>query len=78
MPPIPVYLPEWYGVENTTDEYPLALSGFHYRGRIHSSWGFMPELKEVNPQEAWINPVDAEPRGIEQGDTCLLYTSRCV
>ena len=23
----------------------------------------------VNPQEAWINPVDAEPRGIEQGDT---------
>lgn len=69
MPPIPVYLPEWYGVENTTDEYPLALSGFHYRGRIHSSWGFMPELKEVNPQEAWINPVDAEPRGIEQGDT---------
>ena len=69
MPPIPVYMPEWYGVENTTDEYPLALSGFHYRGRIHSSWGFMPELKEVNPQEAWINPVDAEPRGIEQGDT---------
>ena len=64
-----MYLPEWYGVENTTDEYPLALSGFHYRGRIHSSWGFMPELKEVNPQEAWINPVDAEPRGIEQGDT---------
>ncbi|HIY83956.1 MAG TPA: molybdopterin-dependent oxidoreductase [Candidatus Rubneribacter avistercoris] len=69
LPPIPVYIPEWYGVETTTDEYPLALSGFHYRGRIHSSWGFLPELKEVNPQEAWINPADAEPRGIKQGDT---------
>ena len=69
LPAIPVYLPEWYGVETTTDEYPLLLSGFHYRGRIHSSWGFMPELKEVNPQEVWINPLDAEPRGIAQGDT---------
>ncbi len=67
--PIPAYLPEWYGVEHTTDEYPLMLGGFHYRGRIHSSWGFMEELKEVNPQEAWINPADAEPRGIVQGDT---------
>lgn len=68
LPPIPVYLPEWYGVEKTTDEYPLMLSGFHYRGRLHSSWGGIEELKEVNPQEAWINPVDAEPRGIAQGD----------
>ena len=45
------------------------LNGFHYRGRIHSSWGFMPELKEVNPQEAWINPADAASRNIKQGDT---------
>lgn len=68
MPAIPVYIPEWYGVETVTEEYPLVLSGFHYRGRIHSSWGFLEELKEVNPQEAWINPVDAEPRGIVHGD----------
>lgn len=67
--PIPAYLPEWYGVENTTEEHPLVLTGFHYRGRIHSSWGFMEELKEVNPQEAWINPADAKPRGIVAGDT---------
>lgn len=68
LPPIPVYLPEWYGVEKTTDDYPLMLGGFHYRGRIHSSWGFISELKEVNPQEAWINCSDAESRGIVQGD----------
>lgn len=69
LPPIPVYIPEWAGVESTTEEYPLVLSGFHYRGRIHSSWGFMPELKEVNPQEAWINPADAKSRSIKSGDT---------
>jgi len=69
MAPVPAYIPEWYGVESTTDEYPLALGGFHYRGRLHSSWGGIEELKEVNPQEAWINPADAEPCGIKQGDT---------
>lgn len=72
LPPVPVYIPEWYGVETTTPEYPLVLTGFHYRGRIHSSWGFIPELKEVNPQEAWINPSDASNRGIKQGDKVLV------
>lgn len=66
--PIPVYAPEWYGVETTTEEYPLQLSGFHYRGRLHSSWGGVEILKELNPQEAWINPTDADARGIKQGD----------
>ncbi|WP_139650880.1 DMSO/selenate family reductase complex A subunit [Raoultibacter phocaeensis] len=69
LPAIPAYIPEWFGVETTTEEFPLVLNGFHYRGRIHSSWGGIEELKEVNPQEAWINPVDADARGIAQGDT---------
>ena len=66
--PIPVYCPEWYGAETTTDEFPLQLTGFHYRGRLHSSWGGIEILKELNPEEAWINPSDAEARGIKQGD----------
>lgn len=68
LAPIPAHIPEWYGAENVTDDYPLMLAGFHYRGRVHSSWGAVSELKEVNPQEAWINPADAEPRRIKQGD----------
>ena len=51
-----------------TDEFPLRCSGFHYRGRTHSSWGGIELLKEVNPQEAWINPADAKERSIKQGD----------
>lgn len=66
---IPSYVPEWYGVETTTSDYPLACSGFHYRGRLHSSWGGIELLKELNPQELWINAADAEPRNIKQGDT---------
>ena len=72
--PIPVYAPEWYGAETVTDEFPLQLSGFHYRGRLHSSWGGVEILKELNPQEAWINPSDAAERGIEQGDTVRVET----
>ena len=69
LPAVPAYIPEWYGVETTTDDCPLVLTGFHYRGRVHSSWGFMEDLKVVNPQEVWINPVDAAPRNIALGDT---------
>ncbi len=76
LPAIPAYIPEWEGVETTTEEHPLILTGFHYRGRIHSSWGSIPELKEVNPQEAWINPADAEPRGIKHGDTVHIENAR--
>jgi Tat-targeted selenate reductase subunit YnfE len=68
VPPVPAYIPEWYGIETTTEEYPLVLGGFHYRGRLHSSWGDIAILKDANPQEAWMNPVDAASRGISQGD----------
>ncbi len=66
--PLPIYVPEWYGIETKTSQYPLLLSDFHYRGRLHSSWGDVAILKEVNPQEAWINPIDADARKIRQGD----------
>ncbi len=66
--PIPVYTHGFTETDIPTEEYPLHCSGFHYRGRTHSSWGGIEQLKEANPQEAWINPVDAEPRGIVQGD----------
>ena len=66
--PIPVYTAGFAETDIPTDKYPLRCSGFHYRGRLHSSWGGIELLKEVNPQELWINPSDAEPRGIKAGD----------
>ena len=66
--PIPVYTHGFTETDVPTDEFPLRCSGFHYRGRTHSSWGGIKLLKEVNPQEAWINPADAKERSIKQGD----------
>ena len=70
-----MYIPEWYGVETTTDEYPLQLTGFHYRGRQHSSWGNIEILKAANPQEVWINAQDAAERGISAGDKVAVKNS---
>ena len=66
--PVPVYTPGFAETDIPTESYPLRCSGFHYRGRVHSSWGGVDVLKEVNPQELWINPSDARPRGIAAGD----------
>lgn len=66
--PIPVYMPEWYGAETVTEQFPLMLTGFHGSARTHSSFGAVELLQELNPQELWINPADADARGVKQGD----------
>jgi anaerobic dimethyl sulfoxide reductase subunit A len=33
-------------------------------------------LKEVEPHRVWINPIDAEPRGIKDGDEVHVYNER--
>ena len=66
-------LPEFHGgfqgYGETTDEFPLYGTGFHHKSRTHSSFGFIEDLEAVARQQAWINPVDADPRGIKNGDT---------
>ncbi len=66
--PIPVFTPGFQGYGTVTDEYPLYCSGFHHKSRTHSSFGFIPELEAVARQQLWINPMDADPRGIKDGD----------
>jgi anaerobic dimethyl sulfoxide reductase subunit A len=33
-------------------------------------------LREVEPHRVWINPVDAEPRGIEEDDEVYVFNDR--
>lgn len=66
--PVPTYVPEWFGAEALTPQAPLQLVGFHYRGRIHSSWGNVDALKKAYPQTLWIHPADADARTIRTGD----------
>ncbi len=70
--PIPMFEPGFQGYGSVTEEFPLYGAGFHHKSRTHSSFGFIEELEEVARQEVWINPVDAEERGIKNGDRCSV------
>jgi anaerobic dimethyl sulfoxide reductase subunit A len=36
----------------------------------------VPWLRELEPDRAWINPVDAGPRGIKDGDEIHVFNDR--
>lgn len=65
---------EGYGA--VTSEYPLYMSGWHDKARTHSSFGALEVLRDYNRHRLWINPIDAEPRGIENGDTLRVFNDR--
>lgn len=75
--PLPIYTP---GIEHFTDplikQYPLQLTGFHYKSRAHSTYGNVDVLKAACRQEVWINPLDAQERGIANGDKVRIFNGR--
>ncbi|EDN2314270.1 dimethyl sulfoxide reductase subunit A [Salmonella enterica] len=75
--PLPIYTP---GFENyndpLTDKFPLQLTGFHYKARVHSTYGNVDVLKAACRQEMWINPMDAQKRGINNGDKVRIFNDR--
>lgn len=75
--PLPIHVDsfEHYG-DPLMEKYPLQLSGFHYKARTHSTYGNVDVIKEANPQEMWINPIDAEPRGIKNGNLIRVFNDR--
>lgn len=74
---IPVYAATWEGYEDPLREkYPLQLIGHHYKARTHSSYHNVDWLRKAAPQEVWMNPLDAEERGLELGDMVLVYNDR--
>ena len=74
--PLPIFDPGREGYTDLTQEYPLLCSGFHFKGRTHSSYGFIEELKQACRQQVWINTLDAEERGIADGETCAVTSPR--
>lgn len=75
--PLPIHAQsfEHYG-DPLMEKYPLQLSGFHYKARTHSTYGNVDVLKAANPQEVWMNPIDAEPRNIKNGDMIRIFNDR--
>lgn len=59
-----------------TKQYPLQMIGYHFKGRTHSTYHNVDWLREVAPDEVWLNPVDAQPRSISHGDKVHVYNGR--
>ena len=52
------------------------MPGYHYKARAHSSYGCIDVLKQANPQELWMNPLDASERSIKDGDKVQVFNDR--
>jgi anaerobic dimethyl sulfoxide reductase subunit A len=77
IPAIPKYIPEWEGVSDPLREkYPLLMTGFHFIARSHSTFDNVDYLREAHTQALWINTLDAQKRGIKNGDLIKVYNDR--
>ncbi len=77
IPPVPKYIQEWespFGPEAA--KYPLQALGHHYMGRVHSTHDNNDWLAEAFPQHVFINPVDAQARGLRDGDEVKIFNDR--
>lgn len=73
--PLPAYTRVLMAGTILRKTYPLQLTGFHYKARTHSSYGNIDVLQQACPQEVWINPIDAQARGIRHGDTVRVFNN---
>lgn len=77
IPALPKYIQEWespFGPEAA--RYPLQAVGPHYMPRVHSTLANADWLREAFPQRVFLNPVDAERRGLNDGDPVEVYNQR--
>ncbi|GGN21791.1 nitrate reductase subunit alpha [Halarchaeum nitratireducens] len=68
-------LPTHKSPETMQDDYPLQYNTPHGRWSIHSTWRDHPQMLRLNRGEpvVYLNPSDAEERGIEDGDDVVLF-----
>lgn len=77
IPALPKYIQEWespFGPE--ASQYPLQAIGHHTMNRVHSTHDNVDWLEEAFPQRLFINPIDAQARGIRDGDQVRVYNAR--
>lgn len=78
IPAVAEYIPsrEGLGEPEKMKKYPLQLTGFHTKRRVHSSYHSIAVLREAVPDEVWINPIDAQERGLKAGDMAVIFNDR--
>jgi anaerobic dimethyl sulfoxide reductase subunit A len=75
IPPIPKYIQEWES-PFTSSSYPLQALGHHTLHRVHSTHDNNDWLEEAFPQRVFMNPIDALPRDIQDGELVKVYNER--
>lgn len=70
LPTIPVYV---HSTPEESRDYPLQLVTPHSKLRANSTGHANPWLQRLEPHSVWINPRDAEARGIAQGDQVEVF-----
>ncbi len=79
IPALSHYVPAQEGPEDElTKQFPLQLITWKGKNRANSTQYANPWLQEVQVQKLWINPLDAEKRGIRQGDTVRIHNQRGI
>ncbi len=74
IPPVPTYIETWESLNDPlAEKYPLQLTTPHFKRRAHSQFDNLPWLQELQTQLVSINPVDAEPRNIKEGDMVKVF-----
>lgn len=53
--------------------YPYQVTNPHYPRRAHSNFDNVPVMREAFSNPFYINPADAAEKGIQEGDTVLIY-----
>ena len=77
IPPVPEYLETWESLNDPlAKRYPLQLITPHFNRRAHSQFDNLPWLRELQTQVVTISTLDAESRGIRQGDMVRIFNDR--
>jgi anaerobic dimethyl sulfoxide reductase subunit A len=77
IPAVPKYVQEWESpFSPEAEEYPLQVIGHHTLHRVHSTHDNNDWLEEAFPQRVFLNPLDAEARGIQDGDEVRVFNAR--
>lgn len=77
MPAIPRYVDPPEGPNDPLrKQYPLQLIGWHTKRRCHSIHDNNQAMHAIDPQMLWMNPADAQARGITEGQQVLIWNDR--
>lgn len=77
IPAVPKYIQAWEGPEDPIREkFPLQCIGHHKKRRVHSIYDNTSWMEEVEPQAVWANPLDAQERGVKNGELVKVFNDR--